>query len=377
MPARRSQGRPPGHAPTAAVDGTPGVGGVEQQGVDHGPAPVRAARRARDAGFQQPPAHPGERPALLPDPGEDLADHAGGVVVDVVPRLAAAGLSADVAVTEGRAGQHADGARPGAVPLPAAAALEHLRPLVLGEHPLQLQQQGVLGAVADRPVQEHHPRIRPGELLEQQHLVRVTAGEAVGGVDVDDVDRRERDHVAQALQGGANEGGAAVAVVDEQHRVLDLVTLLRRKRLQLAQLAIDGLPLGLLVGGDPGVDRRTQRRRRRDDPQVAGSHGELPSAVSEARRGLSGSMTPAGVRRRAPTRPGRFGRPRSRPPGGAAGAPGVAWAWWPPSPTGLVGPDRRSGLNKEPGAGLQGRRSRSRGISWTMPCAKLATLSSR
>src|SRR3712207_7716453 len=42
-----------------------------------------------------------------------------------------------------------------------------------------------------------------------------------------------------------DEGGAAVAIVDEQHGVLDPVAVPRRAGLQVAQLAIDGLPLGL------------------------------------------------------------------------------------------------------------------------------------
>ena len=135
--------------------------------------------------------------------------------------------------------------------------------------------------------------------------MRIAAGEAVRRVDVEDADRRQRDQVAQALQGGADQAGAAVAIVDEQHGVLDAVAVPRGARRQVAQLAIDGVPLGLLVGRDPGVDRHTRRGRRRDDSQLAGPHGELPSVVSQARPGLTGGRgTAAGVRRRAPTRPG-------------------------------------------------------------------------
>ena len=168
MSPRRVQRCLLGDAPAAAIDGLPGVGRVQQHGVDHGPAPMRVAGWAGDLGRAQPPAHRGERQALVAHPGEDLANHAGGVLVDVVARGSPARLARDVAVAVGRAGEDADGARPGAVPLAATAALRHLGPLVLREHPLQLQEQVVLGAAADRAVEEHHPRAGAGEVLEQQ-----------------------------------------------------------------------------------------------------------------------------------------------------------------------------------------------------------------
>ena len=148
----------------------------------------------------QAPADPGQRQALVPDPGEDLAHDPGGVLVDLVAGVSSASLTRDVAVAEGRAGQDADGTRLGAVALAAPAALQHLGPLVLGEHALQLQQQAVLGRGPDRAIEEDHLRAGVGELLEQQHLMRVAAGETIRGMDVDDIDRRERDEVAQTLQ---------------------------------------------------------------------------------------------------------------------------------------------------------------------------------
>ena len=311
---RRVQRRLPGDAATAAVDGPPGIGRVEQHRMDHGPAPVRLAGRARDAGRVQPPAHRGERQAFVPYPGEDLADHPGGVLVDLVARLPAAGLARDVAVAEGRAGQHADGARLGPVPLAAPAALQHLGPLVFREHPLQLQQQVVLGRVPDRPVEEHHRRTGASELLQQQDLVGVAAGEAVRRVDVEGVDARQGDQVAQALQGGADQAGAAVAVVDEQPVVGDGVAVPGGARRQLAQLAVDGVPLSLLVGGDPGVDGHA-RRGRRDGSRRVGPHGAPLSMVVAGRGRPHGRATAAGARRRGPARPDCRARARSRPRG--------------------------------------------------------------
>jgi hypothetical protein len=106
----------------------------------------------------------------------------------------------------------------------------------------------VLRAIPDRPVEEDHLGAGARELLDQQDLVRIAAGQAIRGLDVDDVDRRESDEIAQTLQGRADQAGAAVAVVNEQQSIRDTVAIPRGPRLQLAELAVDGVPLSLLVG---------------------------------------------------------------------------------------------------------------------------------
>jgi len=86
--------------------------------------------------------------------------------------------------------------------------------------------------------------------------VGVAAGEPVRGVDVDEVDGRQGNQVRQALESRADQAGTAVAVVEEQHLVADRMAVLDRARLQLTELAVDGMALSLLFGGDPGVDGR-------------------------------------------------------------------------------------------------------------------------
>src|SRR5215207_11497605 len=207
--ARRMQRRLPRHALAPTIDSLTSVGWVEQHGVDHGPAPVPATRWARDAVAKQAPADSGKRQALVPNPCEDLADNPGGILVDVVAGDPSARLTRDVAIAEGRTGEDTDGARLGTVALAAPTALEHLGPLVLSEHALELQQQAVLRGVLDRTIEKDHLRSGAGELLQQQHLMRVAAGEAIRGVDVDDIDRRQGHEVTQALQGRSDQTGTA------------------------------------------------------------------------------------------------------------------------------------------------------------------------
>ena len=282
--------------------------------MDHGPAPVPTTRWARDAVAQQAPAHPGERQALVPDPGEDLADNPGCVLIDLIPGGPSARLTRDITIAERRAGEDADGPRLGPVALSAPTALEHLGPLVFGEHALELEQQAVLRSVSDRAIEEDHPRASTGKLLHQQHLMRIATGEAIRGVDVDDIHRRQGHKVTQPLQGRSDQTGAAVAVVDEQPVVGDEVTVPGGACRQLTQLAVDGVPLSLLVGGDPGVDGHA-RRGRRDGSRRVGPHGAPLSMVVAGRGRPHGRATAAGARRRGPARPDCRARARSRPRG--------------------------------------------------------------
>src|SRR3954452_6193361 len=196
-PPRRMKGWLPGQTLAPTIDGLTGIGRVEQQGVDHGTAPVPATGWAGDAIAEQAPADPSERRALVPNPGEDLAHNPGCVLLDLIPGGPSARLPRDVAIAERRAGEDADGTRLGPVALPAPTALEHLGPLVFGEHALELEQQAVLRRVSDRAIEEDDLRTGAGELLQQQHLMRVAAGEAIRGVDVDDINRRQGHEVTQ------------------------------------------------------------------------------------------------------------------------------------------------------------------------------------
>ena len=142
-----------------------------------------------------------------------------------------------------------------------------MRALVFREHPLQLQQQGVLRRLADRPVEEHHLGAGTRELLDQHRLVRKRAGQAVGRMHVDDVDRPHRREVAQPLQRGSDQARPALAVVEAAQFGLDLVAVRGCARQQRLDLAVDGVPLSLLIGRDPGVDRRPDRDHRARPPR--------------------------------------------------------------------------------------------------------------
>ena len=72
--------------------------------------------------------------------------------------------------------------------LAPSGALGDLGSLVLGDHPLELDHQLVLGRPGSRPLHEPDLGAGPGELVDEKGLVGVAPGQAVGRVAEDDVD---------------------------------------------------------------------------------------------------------------------------------------------------------------------------------------------
>jgi hypothetical protein len=78
------------------------------------------------------------------------------------------------------------------------------------------------GVSETRALDEHHAGAGLGELLDQQRLVGVLAGEPVRRVNEHQVHRHLGDQVAQPLQGRAHQGGAGVAVIAEHPLLRDI-----------------------------------------------------------------------------------------------------------------------------------------------------------
>jgi hypothetical protein len=74
--------------------------------------------------------------------------------------------------------------------MPAAtpAALKDFGTLVFGDYALNLEQEIVLSSTTDRAVQENNLCARPVKLIDQEHLMGVTASEPVWSMDIDALD---------------------------------------------------------------------------------------------------------------------------------------------------------------------------------------------
>ncbi len=80
------------------------------------------------------------------------------------------------------------------------------------------------------------------------------AGEAVGGEDVEAVEGTGGGLITQAFQGGTNQGAATEAVVEEVEVVVAGQAIRGDAARQGLDLTGDGPLLGLVVGGDAGIE---------------------------------------------------------------------------------------------------------------------------
>jgi hypothetical protein len=74
--------------------------------------------------------------------------------------------------------------------MPAAAPtpFKDLGPLVFGDYALNLEQKIVLRGATDRVVQEDNLCTRAAKLIDQEHLMGVTAGEPIRRMDINALD---------------------------------------------------------------------------------------------------------------------------------------------------------------------------------------------
>jgi len=82
------------------------------------------------------------------------------------------------------------------MPAAAATALQYLGSLVFSDHALNLKQEIVLRGASDRAVQESNLCARAAKLVDQEHLMGVTAGKPVRSMDIDACDLARSDRIA-------------------------------------------------------------------------------------------------------------------------------------------------------------------------------------
>src|SRR5215467_8776487 len=107
------------------------------------------------------------RQTVAADPRKDLADHAGFVRQNLIAGLPAPLIFGHIAVPIGRAAQHIHRPDVCRVALPAPVAFDNLGALILRNHALDLQEQIIFGALAQRAVQKAHLHPGSAELIDQ------------------------------------------------------------------------------------------------------------------------------------------------------------------------------------------------------------------
>jgi hypothetical protein len=101
-----------------------------------------------------------------------------------------------------RRGPQQQRARPQFGLAPAAHPLSDQRALVLSHRPADLQPQLIVGILAHRPVQNLDLAAVPAQLLDEEHLVDIAAGQPVGRGDHHQVNLGQRRVIPQAVQAG-------------------------------------------------------------------------------------------------------------------------------------------------------------------------------
>ena len=184
--------------------------------------------------------------------GEDPPGHRGLGLEDlqVCGAVRAAG---DAPVAVGRlAGDHLAG--PGPEQLAPPVPFADLGPLVFGDHALHLGEQPGLRVVLVQAggVGEPDGDAEAGQFIQDEHLVGVGAGQPVRGQAPDHLEQPGLGRVAQRVQPGPVQPGPGVPVV----AVLpgELVPGRGHVRAQRLDLGADRAPLGLPLGGHPGVE---------------------------------------------------------------------------------------------------------------------------
>src|SRR3954470_20557004 len=225
-----------------AEAGPPLVGRVAQH--DGRALPAGALLARRHAALVEPGRDRPDAQALYGVPGVGLAHHRRFGLENLVARRPGIAL-ADVEVAIGRAAQHVDLPLAGAMQLAAPGPLEDLGPFVLGEHALELEQQPVLRRLRAGGLDEQNLDAGAGELLDQQHLMDVFPAQAIRRMDQDRLDRPLGRQIADPFQPGADQLGAAEAVILDDPLGRHAVVVAPGKLDQRRRLARDRLLLPL------------------------------------------------------------------------------------------------------------------------------------
>ena len=161
----------------------------------------------------QAPAYCAQAHSIETDPCKDAPNDVCLRFRRFETRHSAALTPAHVAIPEGGPCQCTNG--PGLCGMSAAtpAALQNFGSFVFGDHALNLEQEIILRGAADRTVQKNNLRARAVKLIDQQHLMGVTAGEPVRSVDVDALDMAASNRIPQTLQSRAKQDRTTVAFV--------------------------------------------------------------------------------------------------------------------------------------------------------------------
>jgi hypothetical protein len=99
-------------------------------------------------------------------------------------------------------------------------------PLVFGHRPADLEEEPVVGIITHRSIQKHNFAAKTRELVQDDHLLDVVAGQAIRFRQEDTVHIPITNGIPQAIEAGAIEIRATAAVITEDMGVLQVPPLI-------------------------------------------------------------------------------------------------------------------------------------------------------
>jgi len=146
-----------------------------------------------------------------------------------------------------------DPALAGRKQLPAAGAFVDQGALILRKDALHLEEHLFFGACAQALMHEDDLTPPSGQLLDQNDLIGIAAGEAVRGRDQHDLKGAFGREIAQPLEGGPIQARPTDPVIDEDVARQDLIAVGRCRLLEQVHLTRDGFLPFLFLRGHTGI----------------------------------------------------------------------------------------------------------------------------
>jgi hypothetical protein len=162
-------------------------------------------------------------------------------------------LDGDVTVTKRSHSQNTDRTTLCGIAATAPATLENFGTLLFGHHPLYLQQQLVLGALAQSTIEKHHFHTGPLPFFDQQNRIGVATRQAIRRMNIDTVDAAGSNEIAELLQGWTDECMAAVAIIEELMFGEELMPIGSDALVQSLPLTGKGVRGDLVLARDAGI----------------------------------------------------------------------------------------------------------------------------
>ena len=230
----------------------PDVRSVLEEVLHRRCSPADSSLGGAHADLHQAARDPQHGQSLLGDPSKDLA-HELGLFRDHLDPASLAALARNPAISIWHLREHQHACSQ-LVQAATPCALHDLCAFVLGDHSLHCKQHLVLGALANRPVDEVEIATGRLQLLADHDLVGVAASEPIGAVNEHDIEQPVSGVVSESIEPRSCQQVPGVALVKVDMSVEDHDLHVFRQRPELSQLALDGLLPFLPVAGHSCVE---------------------------------------------------------------------------------------------------------------------------